>query len=502
MLQEGLFVADVLYYYGDDVPNFVFLKEDLPELKFGYDWDKCSKDVVLNRVTFDGQRIVLPDGMSYRLMMMDPKKGIDLAVLKKLEILVKNGMTLISSRPEVVTGLNNFPQADKEFRAIAAKMWGKTDGKNITQNKYGQGKVVWGKSVNDVLAEMNVNQDFSFASADQNSAFDFIHRTTADQEIYFISNRFSRKEFNDFQYRYITELPDRYEQVEARFRVSGMVPEIWNPITGEITEVPVYVEENGITIVPLHFEPEGSKFVVFRKAQPQLHITAIRKDGKQIFPGATLNANHYPPINLIRKNGMISAEIYQTGNFMLTWSDGTLESVDGKVDINTILPKNKWTMNFLSGRDAPETLEIDALKSWTEFDNEAIKYYSGTVRYSNMFVISDDEIAQNKWILDLGNVQEMASVKVNGQQLQVLWSAPFRFDISNYVKKGENNVEVEVVNMWANRLIGDGKLPPEHRTTKTNINKFEAKDAEKLLRPSGLLSPVFISKFPKLQIKK
>lgn len=501
MLQQGLFVADVLYYYGDDVPNFVFLKEELPELKLGYDWDKCSKDVVLNRVSFDGQKIVLPDGMSYRVMMMDPKKGIDLTVLKKLEMLVKNGMTLISSRPEAVTGLDNFPQSDKELNAITAKMWGKTDGKNITENKYGKGKVIWGKSVNDVLAAMEMNPDFSFSSSDKNSAFDYIHRTTADQEIYFISNRFSRKEFNDFQYRYITDLPDRYEQIEARFRVRGMVPEIWNPITGEITEITVYREENGTTIVPLHFEPEGSKFIVFRKAQPQLHITTISRDGKQIFPGAALNGNDYPPINLIRNNGTISAEVYQTGKYTFTWSDGNVSSVEGMVDNNSILLKNNWILNFLSGRGAPETMELSTLKSWTQFDDPAIKYYSGTVKYSNKFVISEDEIAQHKWILDLGNVQEMASVKINGQRMQVLWSAPFRFDVSNYVKKGENELEVEVVNMWANRLIGDGKLPPEQRTTKTNINKFDAKDAEQLLRPSGLLSPVAIRKFPSIQLE-
>src|SRR5690606_17853390 len=72
LLQQGLYVADVLYYYGDDVPNFVFLKEEFPDLRFGYDWDKCSKDVILNRATFEDGRIRLPDGMSYRVMVLAP----------------------------------------------------------------------------------------------------------------------------------------------------------------------------------------------------------------------------------------------------------------------------------------------------------------------------------------------------------------------------------------------------------------------------------------------
>jgi len=95
-------------------------------------------------------------------------------------------------------------------------------------------------------------------------------------------------------------------------------------------------------------------------------------------------------------------------------------------------------------------------------------------------------------VLDLGNVQEIASVKINGHQLQVMWSAPFHFDITPFVKAGTNELEVEVVNMWPNRLIGDGKLPESKRLTKTNINKFNGPDADNFLRESGLLGPVKI----------
>ena len=89
LLQQGLYVADVLYYYGDDVPNFVFMKEEFPELNFGYDWDKCSRDVILNRVSFDGKKIVLPDGMCYRILMLPPEKAIDLDCTEKSRIIGK-----------------------------------------------------------------------------------------------------------------------------------------------------------------------------------------------------------------------------------------------------------------------------------------------------------------------------------------------------------------------------------------------------------------------------
>src|SRR5690606_38371475 len=93
----------------------------------------------------------------------------------------------------------------------------------------------------------------------------------------------------------------------------------------------------------------------------------------------------------------------------------------------------------------------------------------------------------------LGNVFDMASVAINGNKMPVKWSAPFCFDITGYIKPGNNQLEVEVVNLWPNRLIGDGKLPPEKRLTKTNVTKFEGADAERSLRVSGLLGPVGIN---------
>ena len=207
MLQQGLFVADVLSYYGDDVPNFVFLKEDLPELNFGYDWDKCSKEIILNRVSFDGKKIVLPDGMSYRLMMIPNEKAIDLNVLRKLEQLVRQGMTLIGPCPKEATGLTGYPQSDQELKEITNRMWGNFTDTTITENSYGKGRVIWGKNVNQVLAEMKVQPDLQFKGTHPKTALDYIHRTTNDQEIYLVANRFSQMAYNDFEYRYLTTPP-------------------------------------------------------------------------------------------------------------------------------------------------------------------------------------------------------------------------------------------------------------------------------------------------------
>ena len=168
---------------------------------------------------------------------------------------------------------------------------------------------------------------------------------------------------------------------------------------------------------------------------------------------------------------------------MVGWSKEELETKNAGQEIDLSL---NWSILF---REAGET-KTEQLKSWTDFDLPKLKYYSGTALYKKTFELSPEDLKDNRIIIDLGNVKEMASVKINGQQLQVIWNAPFRFDLTPYLKVGTNELKVEVVNMWVNRLIGDGKLPEAERVTRTNINKFDAPDAEKYLRVSGLMGPV------------
>jgi len=151
-----------------------------------------------------------------------------------------------------------------------------------------------------------------------------------------------------------------------------------------------------------------------------------------------------------------------------------------------------WDLHFDPKWGGPDHIEINELKSWIDFEETGIKYYSGTATYTKSFTLNSKDRNGKKLVLDLGNVQEMASIKINGHQLATKWCFPFQFDISKYVKAGNNQLVVEVVNMWPNRLIGDGKIPAEKRLTKTNVKKFEAPDADKYLRESGLMGPVKI----------
>jgi hypothetical protein len=348
---------------------------------------------------------------------------------------------------------------------------------------------------------MNIKFDLTFKSKQVGTELDYIHKATERQDIYFIVNRFARKSINDFTYRYLTDLPDRYEQVECTFRVSGKVPQLWNPLNGEIKDVLTYREENGHTIIPLYFEPEGSVFVIFNDMPKQKHIVSIRKNDEQWFPGNRFETKEFPLINIYREGKGLYASVFEPGNYQLKWSDGREEKFIADKPFTDIELKGNWTLSFDPQWGGPEKTKIKELKSWIKFEDPGIKYYSGTASYLKTFSLSKQDLENKTIILDLGNVQEMSSVKINGHDSGLLWSAPFRYDITKYVKEGKNKLVIGVINMWPNRLIGDGKLPESKRFTKTNIDMFDDPDAEKqYLRESGLLTPVRISIFNKYEL--
>ncbi|MDN5288111.1 MAG: glycoside hydrolase family 2 [Mucilaginibacter sp.] len=490
MLSQGLFSADVLYYYGNDVPNFVFLKEDVKDLAFGHDWDKCSKDAIINRMSVKDHKIIFPDGMSYKVLVLPQETAIDLTVLRKIESLVKQGLIIIGPRPFTATGLDHYPQSDKEIESIASAMWGLIDGVNKTENNYGKGKVIFGKDINTVLDELKIGPDFAFTSTKANTALDYIHRTGERTDIYFVVNRFARTGIEDFKYRYLTTLPDRYEQVECKFRVSGKIPEIWDPMTGTTQEVLTYREENGYTILPLRLEPDGSRFIIFREAKQAAHIVGIEKDGKSFFPGNQFKADSGKYIELQKEGNSTLATIFKPGKYRMTWSNQHVSTIIAQHPLKTALISGEWDIHFDTTWGGPNIIHTDTLKSWTAFKEEGVRYYSGSAVYTKKITVNAGDLHKTRVILDLGNVLEMAFVKVNGHTMRLGWAAPFQFDITKYVKPGNNQLEVEVTNLWPNRLIGDGKLPAAKRLTKTNIVKFDGPNADDFLRKSGLLGPV------------
>ncbi|GAA4339143.1 hypothetical protein GCM10023149_49650 [Mucilaginibacter gynuensis] len=455
MLQQGTFVADVCFYLGERPPLLAPPKYNIPTLGPGFDCDYSNPDVLLNRMTVKNGLITLPDGMSYKLLVLqncvspDPdiakqvssyqslgvpleaSKAMSLPVIEKIRELVYNGATIVGPPPENAGELKDYNETDIKIKKIATEIWGDLDGRTKTERKVGKGRIIWGKTEREVLSQDGVIPDFEFAGqADKSDEFDYIHRSAKDAEIYFVINRTNQKQSRAFT-----------------FRVNGKIPEIWDALTGKTFKANDYMQANGATTLPLEFDSFGSLFIVFRKTATA-NINAVNK-------------KNFPVINHEQKLA------------------GT------------------WSVSFDPKWGGPAHTELSELKSWTDNTQDGIKYYSGTATYRKTFDLNSLKIngpkSKKRIIIDLGDVKNVAEVKLNGKNLGVVWCAPWQVDITDAVKEKGNILEVEVTNLWANRVVFDLSLPVAKRLTKTHESfRFDMLNTNTPILASGLLGPVWI----------
>jgi hypothetical protein len=249
MLQQGLAVADVAYLLNEGAPSTMpFWGAGLqPAPPEGYDYDYINADALLTRMSVgsDG-RLMLPDGMSYRVLVLRETDRMTLPVLRKLRELVAGGATVLGPRPIKSPSLTGYPQADIEIQTIASDMWGDTDGVSRTKHQFGKGWVVWGLPPAELLAGQRVPKDVEYSRALDASVV-WTHRRTSDADIYFVASR-----------------SDKPQDLEIRFRINGKEPEIWHPDSGA-TEPANYRSVDDRTTVSLHLSARDAVFVVFRR---------------------------------------------------------------------------------------------------------------------------------------------------------------------------------------------------------------------------------------------
>ena len=241
MLQQGKFVADVIYYYGED-NNITFLFfNNLPDVPKGYNFDFVNADALLNLLSVKNNQIVTPSGMRYKVLALDSNSmQMTLNVVKKIRDLVKAGAVVVGPKP---TGTPSLSDDKVAFNAIVNELWGV--GNSV--KTIGNGKVFTGQSIQQVLEALKIAPDFEYTKPQNNTELLYVHRKLPMQEFYWINNR-----------------NDRVENVEATFRVAGKSVEIWHPETGKIEQAS-YAFADGRTKVPLHLEPNDAVFVVFRE---------------------------------------------------------------------------------------------------------------------------------------------------------------------------------------------------------------------------------------------
>jgi hypothetical protein len=478
LLQQGLYVADVAYYYGDQAPNFWPLYHNVPDkpllegVDAGYEYDVVNTDVILNRMSVKDGRITLPDGMSYRLLMLKDQHFYPLAVLLKLEELVAGGATIIAPKPSDIPGMQEYEKRTAKFHEVADKMWGNVNGTTIKSNNYGKGKIICGYTPDEMFAMESVYPDFTCINNEIAEKFDFIHRKAGESDIYFVRNK--------------TMEP---VNAECIFRVKNRAPQIWNPGDGTIKDQIVYQSGNRGTTLAVNLPPGGAIFVVFidRPDSERVNSLVMKSDIKD----AGL------PIGQLRSLNQKTAAIqcWQNGDYMLTDSNGHTKKYIVKGLADPLMLNGDWTVKFDPKWGAPEAIKIPELISWTDYASEGVKYYSGTGTYIKTIKVSADWLGQGHFIdLDLGDVRELAEVFVNGQSAGVLWKPPFRTDITTLLKPGNNELKIEVMNLWINRLSGDMNLPDDQKFTRTNIHSDGATPKVKAepwhIETSGLLGPV------------
>ena len=472
LLQQGRFVADACFYYGHEIPNFTQPKHARPGLGRGYDYDDINTEVLLTAAVQEG-RLTLPSGMSYAVLVLPDEERMDLAVLQKIDELLNDGATIIGPKPSRVYGLANYQQQEKELRALADALWGR-DERTPLDRRVGAGRLVVGKTPRAVLQGMGIGPDAECLNAPSDTTFDYIHRRTENADIYFVRNTSAAP---------VT--------IDVRFRVFDKQPEFWDPVTGKREECALFVQDDDGIRMPLHLDPHGSLFVIFKDSQLPTHIVNLRYQDKQLFPAPTASTMRF---GAIVKNHSIEFTADAPGTYDIQLNDGSTFSVTNPV-ATTVDINGPWDVRFPRGWEAAPLQMFDELISWTDANDPGTRAFSGTATYRTTFSLSEDDMVDRQLVLDLGEVRELAQVYLNGHELGISNFTPHQFDVTDVARAGDNVLVVKVTNTWLNRLIEDDKRPERERLTHTNLTRGPTsatawRDATP--KPSGLLGPVRI----------
>jgi len=285
----------------------------------------------------------------------------------------------------------------------------------------GKGRLYSGITPDEALAALGVARDFEYTKPEPDANLMFVHRKLANGDLYFVDNR-----------------NDRAEDVNATFRVDGKAPELWDAASGQ-TRPAAYSIADGRTTVPLHLDPYGTTFVVFR--EPAKAAARTLPEGKET----------------------------------------EIAGVDDALN-------KDWAVGFEPNRGAPESAQFDRLISWSESTDPGVQYFSGSATYTKTIEVPASAFSQGAHLwLDLGDVENLAEVAVNGKYQGIVWKTPFRIDVTQALVPGNNQIVVQVTNLWVNRMIGDQQ---PWALKKYAFAGFTPYKADSPLLSSGLLGPV------------
>lgn len=263
LLRQGKFVADLLYLAPEGSPAHFVPNIDRPSPldRPGYNFDACPAEVVHRRLSVADGRLVLPDGMSYRLLVLPDGGVMTPELLRRVRELIEAGATVVGRPPVASPSLSGYPECDAEIDRLAAEMWA-----GEGERRLGRGRLIWNRSPERVLADEGVPPDFT---PGREEALRYIHRRDQATDLYFVANKL-----------------DQPVDTVAAFRAVGR-PELWWPETGVMTLPAFYRVEGGVTHLPLRLEAAGSVFVVFDGEARFDPVVELRHAGRTWSTAAT-----------------------------------------------------------------------------------------------------------------------------------------------------------------------------------------------------------------------
>lgn len=453
VLQQGRTVADVLYLTPEGAPH-VFRppssaltgNDTIPDRR-GYNFDGCSPLQLYSASVKNGS-VVFPSGATYRLLVLPAVKTMTPALLTKILALVKAGAIVVGMPPVKSPGLSGYPDCDQQVQALAKLLWGTLSSpENQTSHKYGLGKVIFGGAFDRKINNLYPEYDLTAAILkSMNVVVDF----KADNAV-----RYTHRTSSLWDIYFVSNTTAMSEKANAVFRSVKGAPELWDPITGETRKLARYAVKGIQTTISLQFDSNQSYFIVFNK-------NGITKPA--------LNQENFPILKSLK------------------------------------ILSGPWQVSFDPKFGGPKNTTFDKLEDWTKNTQDDIKYYSGIAIYKKDFSRPENtNLSKGKVYLDLGDIKNLARVKLNGKELCVLWTAPWRVDVTGMLKS-HNRLEIEVANLWVNRLIGDEKLPDDgirdgkwpdwlikgrpRTSSRYTFSTFHPYNRDSPLYKSGLMGPV------------
>jgi hypothetical protein len=445
LLQQGRTVADVAFLQNED--HGYAYPAKMATTPAGYDYDIVYPRHLAAMSWRDGA-LRLPSGAAYRVLVLPENWAGDLPTLRRLREWTRAGAAIIGAPPVAPAGVKDYEaRAEYEAASAAAGLTRRASATlEETLREIGVAPDVRWVAAGGGPVAVRPQGDGTSASEEAGGAlpavaFRYIHRRTADADIFLVFNH-----------------SDQPVAGEATFRVTGRRPELWDAVAGTRADAPVFRVEQAATVVPLQFEPHGSRFVVFRRALPARWIEATT-------PRLETHAGR-----LLAQGG---------GAVQMRASDGKVTTVAVPAVAASVAIAGPWRVAFAPGRGAPAEIALVRLQSWTEHPDPGVKFFSGVATYRTTFGATAAQ-AGSIAMLDLGAVADLAEVRLNGTLLGVLWQPPFRVEVTRALRVGENVLEVRVANRWINRIIGDESRPTELKYQPPGKNKFTDGKLEQL----------------------